>query len=212
MRHIDCVQYSPEWWQARRGVPTASQFDRIITPKTCRPSLQAEGYIHELIADRLRFDPPVMTERPMNAAMRHGVDCEPDARNYYAMEHDRDVRLCGLCLTDDGRFGASPDGLVGDDGIIEIKCPEPKTHVGYLLSGELPDAYRAQVHGQLLVTGREWCDFLSYCPGFDPFLIRVTPDEFTERLAAALEEFWDRYNAAWLEFVARFGTSVRRVG
>jgi len=212
VKTVDCLQYSTEWWEARRGVPTSSQFSRIITPKTSKPSASAEGYIHELIADRLRFDPPVMTDRPMNAAMRHGVECEPDARNWYAFEGNRDVRLVGLCLTDDGRFGASPDGMVGDDGLLEIKCPQPSTHVGYLLGGTLPDEYRCQVHGQLIITGRSWVDFLSYCPGFDPFLIRVTPDEFTDKLRDALESFWDRYNAAWQEFCVRFGTSIRRAG
>ncbi|MBY0515118.1 MAG: YqaJ viral recombinase family protein [Gemmataceae bacterium] len=210
MKVVNCVQYSPEWWEARRGVPTASRFDRILTPKTSKPSSQQEPYTHELIADRVRFDPRVVTDRPMNAAMRHGVDCEPEARDWYALEGNHDVQQVGFCLTDDGRMGCSPDGLVGTDGLLEIKCPEPKTHVGYLMAGTLPDEYRCQVHGQLLVTGRRWCDFFSYCPGFDPFLIRVAPDEFTDRLASELARFVDRLDAAWAAFVAKHGRSARR--
>lgn len=212
MRIIECVQYSDLWWEARIGIPTASQFKRIVTPSKLAVSASADGYINELIAARLHFDPPVMSERPMNAAMRHGVDTEPDARNWYAFDRGVDVQQVGFCTTDDGRFGASPDGLVGEDGGLELKCPQLDTQIGYLRDGVLPHEYVLQVHGSLIVTGRAWWDFLSYCPPAPAFLVRVTPDQFTERLAAALEDFHDRYSAAWQEFAVRFGTAIRRAG
>lgn len=188
-----CEQYSDEWFALRRGVPTASAFEKIITPKTGKLAAAHEGYICELIGDLGRLDYP--GERPATPAMRNGTLTEPEARRFYEMEQG-DVEQVGFCLTDDGRFACSPDGLVGDDGILELKCPEPKTHVGYLLANELPPEYVPQVHGQLIVTGRKWCDFLSYCPGFKPLMVRIEPNEFTDKLRAVLEEFWPKFLAA----------------
>lgn len=198
MKRIDCEQYSPLWWSTRRGVPTASQFHRIITPKKGDLSASAMGYIHELIADRIKFDPPLLTEQPATAAMRFGTATEPEARSWYAFSRDGDVRQVGFCLTEDERFGCSPDALVGEDGVLELKCPELKTHVGYVIAGTLPDEYKPQVHGHLLITGRPWCDFVSYHPDAPTQLVvRVTPDEFTIKLRDVLEQFWSFYRAAW---------------
>jgi hypothetical protein len=188
-------QYSPDWWEIRRGVPTASKFGDIMGKKMTLLA-GAESYIDELIADTVRLDPNAMTERPMSAAMRHGTECEPEARRFYEMERGVTVQLVGFCTTDDGTLGCSPDFLVGDEGVGELKCPQPKTHVSYLRANALPDDYRAQVHGHLIVTGRPWCDFLSYCPGFPPLLVRVAPDEYTAKLRAVLAEFLEKYAAA----------------
>lgn len=187
-----CEQYTAEWFTLRRGVPTASAFDKIITPKTGKLAAAHEGYVCELIADLCRLDYP--GERAATPAMRNGTLTEPEARRFYEME--RDVEQVGICFSDDGRFACSPDGLVGDDGLLELKCPEPKTHVGYLLANDLPTEYVAQVHGQLIVTGRKWVDFMSYCPGFRPLLVRVEPCEFTDKLRDVLEEFWPRLQRA----------------
>lgn len=192
----ECPQYSPQWWSLRRGVPTASQFGRILTPKKCEPSAQQEDYIAELIADRACQTPPFFTERPMSRDCANGLNMEPIARSWYAMQTDTEVQQVGFCLTDDGRFGCSPDGLVGEDGGLELKCPTLKTHVRYLQAGTLPDEYRAQVHGSLIVTGRAWWDFVSYAPGLPPLKLRVEPDAFTLRLADELEAFWRKYRAA----------------
>lgn len=192
MRVIECEQLSLAWFEGRRGIPTASNFGRILTPKTMRLAAAADEYIAELIGEQLSSLP--LLDRPMSAAMQHGVECEPEARDYYCLTRGVEVRRVGLCLTDDGRFGCSPDGLVdvsGTDtqGGLELKCPQGKTQVGYLLAGTLPDEYRAQVHGSLIVTGRAWWDFLSYSPGLPPLLLRVTADEYTAKLRAALDEF-----------------------
>lgn len=197
MKIIECKQGSPEWWEARCGIPSASNFHRIITPKTWRPSAQADDYINELIADRLMGGVPEEAEAFTTRAMQHGIETEAEARAWYAMEAAGKVRQVGLCIADDGHSACSPDALVGDDGGLELKCPLLKTHVGYLRAGILPAEYTAQVHGSLIVTGRKWWDFCSYSMGLPPFCIRVVPDNFTEALRDALEDFHPRYMEEW---------------
>lgn len=195
MKRYDFDQYSPDWWRVRRGVPTSSCFDKIVTPAKGELSKQADGYIHQLIAEQ--FDPEYgVVEDYVSAAMRAGTIMEPEARRYYEFERGVDVEQVGFCLSDDGRFGCSPDGLCGDDGALELKCPQPHTQVAYLLANELPQAYAPQVHGQLIVTGRKWVDFMAYSPGFPPLLIRVEPDDYTEKVRKALDDFWPRYQDA----------------
>jgi hypothetical protein len=192
----DCAQYSDLWWQLRRGVPTASAFDRILTPKTLKPSSQQEDYIAELIAEKSAFHVPFSTERGMTRAMEDGIDREPEARQWFSMQTDADVQQVGFVLSECGRWGASPDGLIGDDGGLELKCPLAKTQVRYLMEGGLPSEYKAQVHGSLIVTGRAYWMFLSYCPGLPPLLVRVVPDSFTELLRKALDDFNVRLSLA----------------
>lgn len=197
MQVIHCQQTTPEWWEARKGIPTASNFAKIITPAKRQYSLQARKYAYELIAERTDPMPPWVTGRgrPVNAAMQNGTDTEPEARKFYSMQNDCDVQQVGFCLTDDLRFGCSPDGLIGEDGGVEIKCPLLATHAEYLDSGKVPLEYMPQVHGSLIVTGRKWWDFLSYAPGLPSLLIRVVPDDFTDALRKCLERFWTEYQA-----------------
>lgn len=195
MKIIEVKQGTPEWFAARVGKVTASVMDRIITPKTGKASAQQHGLICEMLADEAMGGAPEGVEF-MSRAMEHGIAVEPEARKWYAFDADADVDQVGLCVSDCGRFGCSPDGLVGEVGGLELKCPLAKTHIGYILAGVLPDEYKAQVHGSLIVTGRDWWDFVSYCYGLPPFKIRVTRDEFTVQLEAALNEFWPRYAAA----------------
>lgn len=193
MKTIDCQQYSREWWEARRGIATASAFDRIATPAKGDYSTQAEGYACQLIADR--FDRWYgCTEDYVSAAMKNGTIMEPEARNFYELKRDYDVVQVGFCLADDGRLGCSPDGLVGDHGGLELKSPTLSTHVKYLYDGVLPTKYKPQVHGCLIVTGRAWWDFMSYAPGLPPLLVRVEPDEYTQRLRDTLAQFLADYD------------------
>ena len=186
MKTFMFAQYSPEWVAIRSGIPTASQFGRIMTPTKRSYSSQARAYARELLDQKHRG---YSRETNCSPEMQHGLDMEPEARNWYAFDTGRDVQQVGFCLSDCGRFGCSPDGLVGDDGGLEIKCPQPTTHLEYLDEGVVPSAYLPQIHGSLLVTGRKWWDFLSYCPGYPPLVLRVTPNDFTERLAELLEVF-----------------------
>lgn len=208
MQRYDFDQYSMQWWSVRRGVPTSSCFDRIVTPAKGELSKQADGYIHQLIADQ--YDPEYgVVDDYVTAAMRNGTIMEPEARNYYAFERGMDVEQVGFCMDDDGRFGCSPDGMVGDDGLLELKCPQPHTQVAYLLANQLPQAYKPQVHGQLVVTGRKWVDFMSYSPGFPILLIRVEPDEYTDKLRVALDEFWQKYQESLEKVTAMSGFPER---
>ena len=207
MKVFTFEQYTPEWWAARRGVPTASEFGKIMTPKRMELAAAAEGYIHRLIGDRLDPLYPRVSEY-VSPAMRQGSEREKESRDWYELERGLDVRKVGFCLSDDGRFGCSPDGLVGEEGLLELKNPDPDTQVRYLLDGSVPSEYLCQLHGQLIVTGRKWVDFLSYCPGVPSFLVCVTPNEFTARLAEALETFWPLYQAAWKRIQALDGRAA----
>lgn len=197
---FDCLQYSPEWWLIRRGIPTASNFGKILTPAKGDLSKSADDYIAELIADRAQLHAPITTDHPLSRDMANGLNMEPEARNWFALEADVEVKQVGFCLTADGRFGCSPDGLIGEDGGLELKCPSLKTQVKYLLDGELPNEYRAQVHGSLIVTGRAWWEFVSYAPGLPPFRVRVFPDAYTAKLRDGLEAFHGRY----MDLLAKF--------
>lgn len=163
-------QRSPEWYAARLGVPTASNFGRVITP-TGKPSAQIDAYRNKLIAELVTGR---TEQQEASYAMERGTELESEAREYYSLM--RPVVEVGLCLHEDG-FGASPDGLVGDVGLLEIKCPLPHTHVEYLLDDEIPSQYIPQVMGQLLVCEREWCHFLSYHPDMKPLLVKVFRDD-----------------------------------
>ena len=134
--------------------------------------------------------------------MANGMGREPMARAWYAFEMDVEVTEVGLCLSDCERYGCSPDGLVGDEGGIELKCPNLETHAKYLLDGVLPAEYKCQVHGELLVTGRKWFDFVSFSEGMPPFRIRVEPDKFTLALKDELEKFCDKYEQAKSKILA----------
>lgn len=204
MRVFECPQYSDLYWKVRRGVPSASCFDNIITP-TGKPSESAHKYVCSLIADRLS---PLygQTDEYVSAAMRNGTIMEPEARRYYEFEREMKVEQVGFCVTDDGRFGVSPDSLVNKrEGTLELKNPDAKTHVEWLLAGVIPPKHKPQVHGALIVTGCEWADFMSYSPGLPPLLVRVEPDEYTVLLRQALEVFWTRYQQAWQTVTAMPG-------
>jgi hypothetical protein len=132
-------------------------------------------------------------ETYQNVAMLRGIELEAEARNLYKMINDVEVEEVGFCLSDG--YGCSPDGLVGKDGLIEIKCPIMSTHVEYLLDGTLPSDYFQQTQGQLLVTGRKWCDFVSHYPAIKPLIIRVERDEvFIKKLESELKVFCSELN------------------
>jgi hypothetical protein len=191
MIHIPCVQGSEEWHRLRLGRPTASEFDRIITPKKWEPTTGAarRGYALKLLTE-LILD--ISLDQFVTPAMLHGKDWEPKARAAYEYQHGVDVEPVGFCTNDEGTAGASPDAFVGGAGSLEIKCPElPQNHVGYLLSPEtLVAEHWVQVQGQLYITGREWTDLISYFHGMPMVCRRILPQaEFQVKLDAALKQF-----------------------
>lgn len=199
MTIFHCAQKSQEWWRVRRGIPTASEFDRILSPVKMTPSQSQNPYIDELIADL--FDQMYSLEPDsgfVSKAMQDGIDWEPAARRWYAFDQNVDVNEVGFVVSDCGRFGASPDGLIGDDGGLEIKRPMLKTHIKWLREGVLPNEHKCQVHGELLATKRKWWDFLSYSPSDElpNLIVRVYPDSFTRALNDELETFLGKYQSA----------------
>jgi hypothetical protein len=177
------------------GLPTASQFHRILTA-TGKPSRQASSYINSLLAE-------LMMGRPLEGVtmpwMERGKNLEAEARAFYALQTDREPVPVGFIVADDGMCGCSPDSLVGDDGMLEIKCPAPWTHVDYLMAASEMDCdalaradedYRQQVQGQLLVTGRAWLDMVSYHPEMPNAIVRVFRDhEYIAKVRAAIIDF-----------------------
>lgn len=198
MKILDCDQRSDDWFAARSGIPTASRFDKIITPSKGTYSSQAKGLIASLIAEQL----PGYEQPYLSNWVQRGTELEPLALSQYSMETDHDSRQVGFVYPD-GRtdVGCSPDGFVVDGeeirGLVELKCPKAETLVCYHLDGDLPTAYKAQVHGQLWITGLSWCDFYAWHPEVDAFLIRVQRDEkFIQQIAACVDRFCEEYESA----------------
>ena len=209
---VDCEQGSPEWFRARMGIPTTSQFGRLVTPKAGKPSSQAFGYLCELLAEWMTDEP---AESASSQFMQRGTALENKARLRYELEFDIDVRQVGFIQLgsdadldlspSDGEWlaGCSPDGLIGDDGGLEIKVPSAAKHVAYMLDPEsLRAAYRMQVQGSLFVTGRAWWDLMSYSPCMPHVLVRCERDE---KLIAALKEATTALHERKIETLIRWG-------
>jgi hypothetical protein len=182
----DCIQGTTAWLAIRAGIPTASCFDRIITPKG-KVSTQAEKYMHKLIAERMMGHPCIEFKGPW---LERGNDLEGDARAYYESMRELTTERVGFITNDARTVGASPDSLVGDDGLLELKCPAEHTHVAYLMTRAVDAEYYPQVQGQLWVTGRTWLDIMSFHPEMPPAVIRVERDEkYIAIMSAAVTTF-----------------------
>jgi hypothetical protein len=128
--------------------------------------------------------------------MQRGIELEPDAANEYSLEKGVELTEIGFITNSkyhDEYIGISPDRLTPDNGLVEIKCPMMKTHIGYLRDGKLPNEYKWQVQGQMLISESNYCDFVSYYPNLPLFVLRVLPDEkmqteLIERLNLAVQE------------------------
>lgn len=175
IRNIE--QGSEAWLKLRLGVATASNFSKIITSKTAKISAGIDKYALQLATEKMLIEPE---ETYQSEAMKRGNDLEPDARQRYCEETLQVVECVTMFLSNCGNYGYSPDGLVEQDGLIEIKCPLATTHANYIINRTLPSEYLQQVQGGLWISGRKWCDFVSYHPNFkenDIFIIRVERDE-----------------------------------
>lgn len=192
MKIIDCDQNSPEWFAARVGKATASEFSRIITPLG-KESKAVDGYINEILAEMIVGH---HIDGFQSDYMARGKELEDDAALLYATLTDDPVVKVGFCVSDCGRMGCSPDRLVGDHGLLETKVLKPGNHVAQLLKPELDDDHKPQLQGQLLVTGRQWVDVMSYHPEMKPVIIRVERDNaylfdmtrYIEKFDKALKE------------------------
>lgn len=191
---LDCDQNSPEWLAARRGMPTASRFADILAKGQ---GITRRKYLYTLAGEILTGE---CAESYSNPHMERGHEMEADARNLYAFDRDADPKLVGFMWRDGcaGRHaaGCSPDALLGDAGMLEIKSKLPHLQLEVLERDTLPPEHKAQVQGQLWVSGREWCDFVSYWPRLPLFVTRVERDEpYIETLAQAVADFCGELNA-----------------
>jgi len=191
----DCVQGSESWLKARLGIPTASQFHRIITAAKGDLSKQARKYAHELVAEILLGRP--LEASPVNSfAMLRGKELEPLAVRQYEFATDTETRAVGFITTDDGRLGCSPDRLIiGQRGGLEVKCQLDGNHIGTLIDGPGED-YKQQCQGQLGIAELEYIDLYAYHPELPPVQIRTYRDEpFITKMNLALREFLDMRDA-----------------
>ncbi len=183
MRIIDCKQQS-EQWDRWRNRPTASEFGKFVTPAKGDYSALATAYAAKIVAKRLG----VYTEPPPTFWMEWGIEHEPNAKHAYTLATGRKIQDVGFVLPDNtDAYGCSPDGLIGDDGQIQVKCPAPETLIAYHAGGVLPLVHKPQVQGELFITGREWSEFYAWHPELTPFCLQIEPDyEYHAKIADCL--------------------------
>jgi YqaJ-like viral recombinase domain len=183
---FDCEQGSEAWFACRAGLPTASEFATVMASgKGGGESKTRRKYMLTLIGEVLTG---AVVEGYTNAHMERGKAMESDARDMYAFMTSTEPKSVGFMRR--GRAGASPDSLIDDQGLLEIKTKLPHLQLECLLDGRLPPEHLAQVQGQLWISGRQWLDFCSYWPGLPLFRIRVSRDEaYIARIKVAVDEF-----------------------
>jgi hypothetical protein len=190
---IDCEQGSAEWFAARAGIPTASEFSTVMAKgKDGGASVTRAKYLRQLAGEILTEEPA--PEGYSNAHMERGKIMEDEARDYYAFVHSVEPQRVGFIRN--GRKGGSPDSLIGTDGGLEIKTAIPAVQIERLQRGTLPPEHRAQVQGSLWVTERDWWDFISYWPKLPPLVVRVYRDEdYIAQIAKAVDAFNEELDA-----------------
>lgn len=197
-------QRSPEWFAARCGKVTASRLYDVMARTKSGYAASRQNYMAELICQRLTGKPE---EGFTNAAMMRGTELEPVAREMYAL-NEFDAVISEVGLIDHptiAGFAASPDGLVNDDGLIEIKCPNTWTHLQTLKTGTPKRQYLLQMHAQMMCTGRKWCDFVSFDDRLPPELAYFkTRINFDEVLAAEIEQ-------EVVKFLAELETEIQNI-
>lgn len=203
----DCQQGTDQWFRLRAGIPTASQYSRIVSPTELRASKSQTGYIAELLAESEAgtvdfFEPKerwwaLAREMGFSNWMDRGLALEEEARSLYAMMRDVDVQQPGFITTDDGKTGCSPDGWIpeGDPdgpGGLEMKARKPSKHIQILFEDD-DIATATQVQGSMLITGAEWWDTFAFCPGYGPVLVReYRNEEIIGLLRVELGKFLER--------------------
>jgi len=196
--HQGFIQGSEEWFALRRGRATASNFKKIITPAKAEYSKQASSYMRDLLVECFC---PTYQEFLGNKWTERGTELEPEARRAFIEHTGHLVDEVAFVTSERWQHvvGCSPDGLIKHAGEyisgVEIKCPSPFTHAAYIEEGVLPDEYKAQVHGSMVVTGLNQWHFWSYFPGLRPFHLVVYRDDFTARLEASIDRFIVEYGS-----------------
>ncbi len=199
---VKADQRSPEWYAARLGRATASKFNVIISGEKYATY---KNYVAEVVAERLTGK---QAESYTSKEMQHGIVFEATARLKYELATGNEAIECGFFQHTSLMAGASPDGLIGDDGVLEIKCPNTATHLLTLHKQQIPKQYHWQVQGQMWVTGRKWCDFVSFDPRMPKnaqlFITRIERNiDDIEVLAESVKYFLDQVDQE-IKFVERY--------
>ena len=194
------IQQTTQWFKDRSGKVSASRCADLMAKTKSGYSTSRKNYMMELIIARLTG--MMLLDNFTSPAMQWGIETEAEARKQYEAETLNIVEECGfISLTDD--VGCSPDGLIGEDGLLEIKCPNSATHIETLISSKVDRKYLLQIQFQLWVTGRKWCDFVSYDPRWPVelrlYIQRVGRDEETiteikKEVDLFLKEMFDMLN------------------
>jgi hypothetical protein len=200
---FDCPQGSDEWFRARLGLPTASEFHTVLASgKGGGESVTRKKYLYQLAGEILSGEP---MESYSNDYMARGKAMEEEARRFYSFMTDAPCQQVGFVKN--GQKGCSPDSLIGDDGALEIKTVAPHILIGLMEKDQFPPAHAAQCQGNLLVLERDWIDLECYWPKFKPFIKRAYRDvAYIARLEREIAAFNDEL-AALVERVRRFGMS-----
>lgn len=191
---VTATQGTDEWFAARCGKATGSHFSDVLASVKQGEAATRRNYRVKLALERITGKPAEETFK--SQPMLDGTAREPIARSLYEFRHDTIIDEVGFCLHDRQHCGVSPDGLVGSNGLIEIKCPTPAVHLEYLMRADAPPEYKAQMQGQLWVMEREWVDFCTFNPDFPENsrfrVIRVYRDEpYIAQLAASVDRFME---------------------
>jgi hypothetical protein len=180
------AQYSEDYDHLKIGIPTSSNFHKIITPQG-KPSKQWREYACILIAERILQQRIEFYNSPV---MERGLIVEAEAADWYEFDHDVTAQKVGFITDDNHTVGCSPDRLVGNDGLLEIKAPLPQTQVEYWISGEVNERFRPQLQGQLYISQRSWVDIVCWHDVLPKLVMRVEPDEkFIKALDHELQIF-----------------------
>lgn len=205
---VQVEQGSPEWKQARVGITTASKCGEMLATKGKAEKKQwaasREKYRTDLVGEMLTGQPtPSSAEHARQ--VQWGKEQEQFARAAYEIQRDVMVDTCGFVLHPDiARFGCSPDGLVGEDGLVQIKCPNTSTHLGWLKEGKVPLEHMPQMLAEMSCTGRDWCDFVSYDPRLPQHLqLFVRRYERDEQFIQMLEGEVIQFNAEIANYMAQ---------
>lgn len=202
MQVFNCQQNSPEWYACRLGIPTASMFATVMAKgKDGGASLTRKTYLYKLAGEVITGEP---SENYSNEHMERGKAMEAEARDLYAFMTDLIPQQVGFIRN--GSKGCSPDSLIGNSGVLEVKSKLPHLTIECLLRDEFPAEHKAQCQGALWVTEREWVDIAVYWKGLPLFIKRAGRDEaYIQKLSAAVDEFNDEL-ASIVERVKRYGT------
>lgn len=200
MKTFSLEQGSLEWFAVRAGIPTASEFGNLVTDKfKPRSGEMPETYMARKLAEK-------WIGGPLAGFMTHDLErgqiLETQAIPYYEIMFGETVSRPGFITTDDGLIGCSPDGVINNEIGLEVKCLQMQNHVKILMKGEMPEEYGPQVHGGMLVTGFKAWRFMSYCPGFPPFITLIERDEEIQKvLKTALDAFLARFDKEFAKMV-----------